>query len=631
MSLLKARTPVQLDAADAPARFAVSAEGFLLYANESFCALTGIEADQNSKIDVLSLLRFADPAARITDVSPGVHTVFLNDLRQPLEFHFDWLSAGGGKRYLVGSGDAATALSDDEMGTFAVKIQQISRQKYDKIEENPENFGHFLTLSRDMMLVLAENGSIEHVSSTFHDQLGYSRDDIRELSFFDLIENEDRPYVRNVLQSFASAGEAYGRHTMDFEARAHTKTYETRIIEWRLEESEGKFFCLGRDVTDIKQQKLALERRKSQLAEAEAIGRMGHWHWKVGEDNIDWSEEIFRIFGVKQGEYNPSLHQLDQMVHRRDIGRVVHAFQRAIIERNNYDMDFRIKRPDGEIRFIRCEGRCQKDGEGEVIALYGIMQDMTERMLYEKQLHEAKDAAERAYAAKSQFLANMSHELRTPLNAIIGFSEMMQRQLLGPIGTEKYLDYIGGIRESGEHLLDLISDILDMSKIEAGKYELDLEEVSVPKTIRLAAHMMQARAEEAKVNIIAEALGRDNLNIIADRRAFMQIMLNLMSNAVKFTKKGGEVRIECTERGDSISLKVIDTGIGIPANKLASITRPFEQVSSSYSREHEGSGLGLAITKELAEMHGGNLQIESTVGVGTIVTIRLPMDASKKK
>src|SRR5690606_36209740 len=121
--------------------------------------------------------------------------------------------------------------------------------------------------------------------------------------------------------------------------------------------------------------------------------------------------------------------------------------------------------PSGEIRYIRCQGRCELDHEDRVTSLFGIMQDITERTLYERELYEAKEAAERAYAAKSQFLANMSHELRTPLNAIIGFSEMMQRQLLGPIGTERYLDYITGIRESGEHLLDLISDILDMSKI----------------------------------------------------------------------------------------------------------------------------------------------------------------------
>jgi two-component system cell cycle sensor histidine kinase PleC len=222
----------------------------------------------------------------------------------------------------------------------------------------------------------------------------------------------------------------------------------------------------------------------------------------------------------------------------------------------------------------------------------------------------------------------MSHELRTPLNAIIGFSDMIQRQLLGPIGTEKYIDYIAGIRESGEHLLDLISDILDMSKIEAGKYELDLEEVNVEKIIRLAVHMMEGRALDAQVKVSINITDTD-LNIVADRRALMQIMLNLLSNAIKFTEPKGAVSIECIERDNYLSIKVHDTGIGIPANKLKTITHPFEQAASHYTRRHEGTGLGLAITKDLIELHGGSLHIDSTVGVGTTVTIRLPYDAYK--
>ncbi|MEM7618523.1 MAG: HAMP domain-containing sensor histidine kinase, partial [Pseudomonadota bacterium] len=214
-------------------------------------------------------------------------------------------------------------------------------------------------------------------------------------------------------------------------------------------------------------------------------------------------------------------------------------------------------------------------------------------------------------------------------NAIIGFSEMMQRQLLGPIGTEKYLEYIAGIRDSGEHLLDLISDILDMSKIEAGKYELDLEKVNIHKSLGMALHMMEGRALEAGVKITSEGVQNKKLSIIADRRAFMQIMLNLLSNAVKFSNEKSEIRIEAYEREDYLSLKVIDQGIGIPAHKLSQITMPFEQASSSYTRDHEGSGLGLAITKELIEMHGGALRIDSVVDEGTTVTVRLPYDAFK--
>lgn len=206
---------------------------------------------------------------------------------------------------------------------------------------------------------------------------------------------------------------------------------------------------------------------------------------------------------------------------------------------------------------------------------------------------------------------------------------MMQQQLLGPIGNERYLDYIKGIRESGEHLLDLITDILDMSKIEAGKYELDLEQVNLSKVVRLAMHMMEGRAMDAGIKLSVRMA--EDVHIIADRRAIMQITLNLLSNAVKFSHQNGRVEIECVQRDGFIALRVKDNGIGIPANKLKTITNPFEQAANQYSRGHEGSGLGLSITKELAELHGGSIHIESQVDVGTTVTIRLPADASETR
>lgn len=377
----------------------------------------------------------------------------------------------------------------------------------------------------------------------------------------------------------------------------------------------------------------ALRRRERELSEAESIGHMGHWRWPVGGQGIVWSEEIYRIFGVKKDVFSPTLEGVGAMLYRSDAGRMIQVFQRAILEKNDYDLDVRVRRPDGSTRHIRCEGRCEKDPEGEVIALYGIMQDITEQVHHERQLRAAKESAERAYAAKSQFLANMSHELRTPLNAIIGFSEMIEKQLLGPIGTEKYLDYIKGIRESGAHLLDLISDILDMSRIEAGKYDLAPEPVHPGKLVHLAAHMMEGRAQEARIALSASV--RDEaLTLNADRRAVMQILLNLLSNACKFTPPGGSVLIECEGRHDIVLFRVIDTGCGIPANRIGQITRPFEQAGNTdggYTRGHAGSGLGLAITRELVELHGGSIHIDSTVGAGTTVTVRLPARAKPAK
>ena len=494
-----------------------------------------------------------------------------------------------------------------------------------------QDFEIFKDINDDALVIISELGEITKCNGAFLTLTGYTQKELSSMHFLDLFGDQDKPHIRSTIQAFDVKEMEQDRPTFDFEARIITKDGDTRWMEWRQQLNGNQLYCTGRDITDIRKQTKALSRREKQLIEAESIGRMGHWNWIIGEETMEWSEQIYQIFGVEDGEFEPTLDAMNKMVHREDIARVNQAFQRAIIEENDYDMEFRIVQPDDEIRYIRCEGRCSFDKSGEVTALYGIMQDMTERMLYERDLRKAKEQAEQAYASRTQFLANMSHELRTPLNAIIGFSEMIENQLLGPIGNEKYLEYIGGIRESGVHLLDLISDILDMSKIEAGKYELSLEETSVMKTVQLAAHMMEGRAHESGVKLTQDYDLDENFKIIADRRAVLQILLNLVSNAVKFTPEGGEVKIACYKRDNYLSLKIIDNGIGIPANKLATVTKPFEQVSSSYARDHDGSGLGLAITKNLAEMHGGNLHIESKPGEGTTVTVRLPFDADKAK
>jgi two-component system cell cycle sensor histidine kinase PleC len=200
---------------------------------------------------------------------------------------------------------------------------------------------------------------------------------------------------------------------------------------------------------------------------------------------------------------------------------------------------------------------------------------------------------------------------------------MMEQQLLGPIGNDKYLEYISGIRKSGEHLLALISDILDMSKIEAGKYELTVERFNLSKAARLAVHMVETRASNKHLDMVVD-VPEDDIYIAADRRAVTQIMLNLLSNAVKFTESGGQVEIKLQAKKKFVFLIVKDTGIGIPASKLARITEPFEQVENEYARSYEGTGLGLSITKELVELHDGNLNIASQVDVGTEAIVRLP-------
>ncbi len=612
-------------------RFAMTVEGQIIYADDGLANMIGQDAGEHSEFFEMFDLPANFDLADIDNYEAKLQPVGASKALQCRIERFQ--TKAKQEIFVVSLHENKKAQSSQSMQGFIQQAEKAA-EEYRKTQaigslEEQSDLRRFLNMSHDVMVVIDRSGDIVRVNRTFNGLIGYNDDDLAQMNFIEMFDIQDRPFIRNTMQNLEDYETEDGWNILDFEAVLNTETGQRVIMEWRMRQKDDLIYCVGRDLTEIRNNETALIKREQQLLQAEAIGRMGNWHWVVGERDITWSQEIFRIFGRDSSEFQPSLDILNEVVHRRDVGRVIQGFQRAIIEENDYDMEFQIIRPGGERRFIRCEGRCEKDDEGDVVALYGIMQDMTDRIEYERQLKEAKDQAERAYAAKSQFLANMSHELRTPLNAIIGFSEMIQRQLLGPVGNDKYLDYIAGIRESGEHLLDLISDILDMSKIEAGKYELDLEELNVHKVIKLAAHMMQGRAEESGVRLILDLNEEEdeNLQIVADRRAFMQVMLNLMSNAVKFTDTNGEVHVKCFKREEGISVHVVDNGIGIPANKLQCITNPFEQASSSYTREHEGTGLGLSITKELIEMHAGSLHIDSQVGEGTTVRVRFPNNA----
>ena len=238
-----------------------------------------------------------------------------------------------------------------------------------------------------------------------------------------------------------------------------------------------------------------------------------------------------------------------------------------------------------------------------------------------------KSRAEEANQTKSRFLANMSHELRTPLNAIIGFSEVMSSGMFGSLGSDKYHEYCRDILTSGQYLLDVINDILDMSKIEAGRVKLDLEPLDLANTVSESLRVVSGRAESKRVKLKADYA--DMIPLIADRRALKQITINLLSNAVKFTPDGGTVTVRSRRLENSVMLLIADTGIGIAPQSLARLGRPFEQVESQLSKTYHGSGLGLAIAKSLTKLQGGSMRLRSKLGAGTVVMVTLPRDRAR--
>jgi two-component system cell cycle sensor histidine kinase PleC len=238
-----------------------------------------------------------------------------------------------------------------------------------------------------------------------------------------------------------------------------------------------------------------------------------------------------------------------------------------------------------------------------------------------------KTRAEEANQTKSKFLANMSHELRTPLNAIIGFSEIMESGMFGTLGSEKYQEYCHDILTSGHYLLEVINDILDMSKIEAGRMKLDMEPLDLSKTLAESLRVVSGRAENKHLVLATDIEG--TIPVVADRRAIKQIIVNLLSNAVKFTPDSGRVVVRTRVLHDKIQLMIADTGIGIAPQSLVRLGRPFEQVESQLTKTYHGSGLGLAIARSLTNLHGGSMRLRSKLGTGTVVCISLPRDGRK--
>jgi len=256
------------------------------------------------------------------------------------------------------------------------------------------------------------------------------------------------------------------------------------------------------------------------------------------------------------------------------------------------------------------------------IRMVGAVRDARAERSRLAQLEAEREAAEQQNQAKSRFLANMSHELRTPLNAIMGFSDIMRRRLFGPM-SDRYADYAELVHESGAHLLELINDVLDMSKIEAERFELALETFDARDAISAALRLMRGQADRAGVNLRA-ALPNEALEAHADRRALKQIAINLVSNALKFTPRGGAVTLTLQAAGDVLELVVADTGVGIGPEDLERLGRPFEQAGDANQRSG-GSGLGLSLVRAFAQLHGGEMLIESELGEGTTVLVRLPV------
>ncbi|WP_461323465.1 PAS domain-containing sensor histidine kinase [Bradyrhizobium diazoefficiens] len=332
-------------------------------------------------------------------------------------------------------------------------------------------------------------------------------------------------------------------------------------------------------------------------------------------------------------------HGLFDRVHVADRPAYLTALSDAA-RGNVRSVEFRLRREPtgserGQVDFIWVEMRCRpldqdlgrqdidRDvaRETEVVA---VMRDITDRKLSEQALDQARSAAEAADAAKTRFLATMSHELRTPLNAIIGFSDMIAQEQALMLGAAQRKEYAQLINDSGQHLLSVVNGILDMSKMESGNFEIASEPFAPRASLMHCSNLLALKARENGIDLITDA-PQDLPVMTGDPRAFKQIVLNLVANAIKFTERGGQVSVSAAVSGSHLTLRISDTGVGIAPDDLKRIGAPFFQAGKTYQRRHEGTGLGLSIVKSLVALHLGDLTVQSRLGEGTAVTVKLPL------
>ena len=479
----------------------------------------------------------------------------------------------------------------------------------------------YLDAAMEGIFVADGAGCYVDVNPAACQMLGYTRDELLSLRISDLVP-ADHPLGGPSLAAFGAllqTGVFRGEVVM---RRKDGAVLLSEINAVRLD--GDRYLGVVRDVTERRHAEEALRSSRARLAAllqalpdlAFLLDGQGRYQEVLGMGTHDLlAAPLDSVVGRSVAEVLP----------KEAAGRVHDSIRRTIDTGAPQVIEYALTVPAGRRWF---EGRTTllpPDFGPEPMVLL-LARDVTERVRAAERLAHAKEQAESANRTKGAFLATMSHELRTPLNAIIGFSEIMVHEVFGPLGSERYRTYAAHIQTSGTHLLELINDVLDMSKLEAGRYELDEHEVELAELLDSCMALTAVPAEQGGVRLVTD-LPPDLPNLRADERAVWQIVLNLLSNAVKFTPPGGTVTLGASVAEDgTLAVTVADTGIGIDAEALKTVTEPFQQADASISRRFGGTGLGLAISRDLTELHGGTLDLSSTPGRGTVVTVTFPRE-----
>ncbi len=594
--------------------FRTDGKGRCLYVNERWCAIAGLTPDQARGDGWAAALHPDDRAQVFAEWRDAVAA------GRPFRSEYRFRRADGAVTWVQGEAIADRA-ADGRLCGHVGTITDITERKHaeDALRASEARYRSLYAQTPAMMHSIDRTGRLLTVSDRWLEVLGYERDEVIGRPSVDFLTPASRRYAREVVLP------EYFRTGMCKDVPYQFVTKSGALVDMLLSaiaerDASGDIVRSLAVLTDV------TERRRAEAETwrlASIVQLSGDAIVSVTPDRLvaSWNAGAEKLYGYAAAEMLGRPIQVTVPPQRV-------AEARAMVERvlrgERVDIhETERLRKDGSIVVVALSVSPVTDPSGAVVGIASIARDISGRMRVEAALLEAKEQAEIANRAKSAFLANMSHELRTPLNAIVGFSEMMKTAVFGALGNEHYRGYVADIHASGLHLLDIINDLLDLAKIEAGKMQIEEGVVAIDMVVGQVVRVMREQAEQAGLRLdVALPPGLPRLR--GDARAIKQILLNLVSNAIKFTPHGGRVTIAGEAGAGGMQLQVRDTGIGIAREDIARLMRPFSQVETAEVRHHQGTGLGLALVQAMAQLHGGGVTIESEPGRGTAVTVRLP-------
>lgn len=585
----------------------------ILYLNKGCEKIFGYLADEliGQHINILVPFRLREKHTHAINNIP--HSIFINKLMVPPDRRIMGLTKENKEIPLEIRLNSLKIDSSD----FILAII-LDKTVENKLQDNLEEYKEFFEDSLDMLCMVNDDGYFVDINAAFIEILGYTKDELFKKPLFNLIHPDDLEETKEEIKNLVD-----GKKTFQFKNRYRKKDGTYIWLSWSAIKTKNYIIGIARDITKEKLILAELEKKESLLSHTEILTNVGTWDWNTTTGELFWSQGTKRMFEVDE----ETLENFFKSVHPEDVDFVKEALDKAVKEKLSYNLEYRIiTLKTKELKYVKVTGNFIQ--ELDDLHLSGAIMDKTKDRNIQEALKLVAEKAKEASLMKSMFVANMSHEIRTPLNGIIGMTNILKEYEL----DKQIKECVESINFSSGVLLSLINKILDFSKIESGKMDINLQDFDFNEFIEKIKHNFEMLCKNNDNVQFMVRIKDSIMNIKSDKMKLNQILYNLIGNAIKFTNEGFillEVKKETLYDKDFIKFTIKDTGVGIEDNIQKKLFLPFVQGDSSTTKEFSGTGLGLSISKNLVELLGGKITLESKVGLGTTISFVIPSNIDK--